>query len=157
TAPPAGVTFDVEKVGSASSPDLAVLRVRALDIAEGATVRVTGARALLVIAGHDVTIGGTLDAGAHGATPGPGGALPGQGPGAGAAGGGSPGFNAAGGGAGFGSVAGGRGGAGGAVPGGAGGISYGESTLAILQGGSGGGVGSSGPCPVLPGGAGGGA
>lgn len=50
-----------------------VVRVGRLDIAAGATVRVTGTLGLVVLAGGSVTIDGTIDVSASGATPGPGG------------------------------------------------------------------------------------
>jgi len=157
---PTGVSFDVWPQ-QPSGPELAVLHVDGLDVSPGATVTVIGARPLVVIAGQDIMVYGTIDASARGHTPGPGGY--GQGSGAGV---GSPGMStgmhsdSGGGGGGFGRP-GAMGGtaSGEAVPaiGGAGGGAYGDPPLTVLEGGSGGGVGSAGTCSPAAAGAGGGA
>jgi hypothetical protein len=157
---PEGTTFLA--AAQPGGPEVAVLAVQKLRVEVGGTLLVIGSRPLVVVA-EVILIEGVLDAGAHGSVPGPGGALPGDGPGVGA----SPTkpdpgdvCDPAGGGGGFGQA-----GATGGVDsctvtggGGAGGASYGDDELAILIGGSGGGTGSPGECATtLPGGAGGGA
>src|SRR5262245_22048435 len=79
---PTGVSFD-SWPQVPSGPELAVLHVRALEIAAGASVRVVGPRPLVIISSRGVVIGGNLDGGAHRSEPGPGGASPGMGRGAG--------------------------------------------------------------------------
>jgi len=135
-----------------------VLHVRSFGLAFNAQVRVRGNRALVIFASSDVTLQGVLDASAHHDEPGPGGARPGEGRGAGSSamlhddvsGSGA-------GGAGHAT----RGGAGGAatgpgLAGAAGGATYGTDDVAALEAGSGGGLGGS-PALSAPGGAGGGA
>jgi hypothetical protein len=159
---PSGDTFDV-RPQLAGGTDLAVLHVDGLVVTTGAIVTITGSRPLVIVAGGDVTIAGTLDAGAHGVTPGPGGAAPGLGSGAGTQGQHDAGTDSdtGGGGAGYG----GGGAAGGVMSGctvtlnpGGGGPGYGDDPITLLAGGSGGGPASGTSClPVDPGGAGGGA
>jgi hypothetical protein len=158
---PEGDTFDMRpQLGG--GPGLAVLHVGALAVAPGAQVSIVGAQPLVIVAGGDVDVHGVLDAGAHGATPGAGGALPGAGTGAGKAGshgdndsdtGGGGGGNGAG------------GGSGGPITGcadldpvGAAGSPVGDAQISQLIGAAGGGSASGTAClPVDPGGAGGGA
>lgn len=157
---PTGVTFD-----SWTQPggvELAVLHVDSLTVPTGAEVRVTGSRALVVVAANDITIHGTLLGGARRDVAGPGGAAPDLGDGRG-----SPGAHAGtyrdsgGSGAGF-AADGGIGGAGGttcpppATTVGTG-VLYGDPQLAILHAGSGGGTAFLASCGVRPAGAGGGA
>jgi hypothetical protein len=156
---PAGDTFDARpQLGS--GPELAVLHVGTLAIASGAIVTVTGSRPFVIVAGGDVTIDGTLDAGGHRAVGGPGA----QGSGAmgdGVIGGyGENASNSGGGGGGYG----GAGASGGAItgcsaplPGGSGGSAWGDATISELIGGTPGGASSGTQCPLDPGGAGGGA
>jgi hypothetical protein len=159
---PAGVTFDAT-AQSAGGAQVAVLHVRGFSVT-GGVVKVTGSRPLVIVACGDVTISGTLDASAAGATPGAGGAASNMGTGAGAAGqhvGMST--DSGGGGAGFATAGGAGGDASGELQlvarGGAAGSPYGDTAQATLEGGSGGGRGSPGDaqCPTQPGGAGGGA
>jgi hypothetical protein len=168
-APPAGVTFDVWEQDP-DGPELAVLHVAALEIPSG-SVRVVGARPLVIIASGGIVIDGTLDVSAHGAEPGAGGAGPGDGDGAGDGGGHGSQTAHDGGGGGAGFVTNGASGGGGGVDGscqgatgagGARGTAYATAGLQVLEGGSGGGSGAGGgdsdepQCPSA-GGAGGGA
>src|ERR1043165_1926487 len=157
---PAGDVFDV-KLHEGSGAELAVLHVGALDVAAGANVSIVGARPLVIVAGGDVSVAGFLDASANRGVPGPGGALPGAGMGAGGVGihETSRSSDSGGGGGGYGQ-AGGRGGALGTTcpePGGVGGASYGDAAISQLVGGSGGASSSGAGCPPDSGGAGGGA
>ncbi|ACY14631.1 hypothetical protein [Haliangium ochraceum] len=143
-----------------SGPELAVLRVSALTVNNG-TVRVLGARPLLVIASGEITLDGVLDASADFATPGPGGAAQSEGDGRGGDGSSDDNLDTGGGGAGFG----GGGGEGGESDDciicpsrGRPGEPYGVPSLVPLQGGSGGGDGAiDRSCAKAAGGAGGGA
>jgi hypothetical protein len=154
---PRGVTLDVRP--QISGPDVAVLHVGALTIADTATLTITGTRALIIVAGGDVDIAGVIEAGARGQTPGPGGGMPGSGPGMGAVGGhGDNDSDTGGGGGGYGSA----GANGGAITGctvtlGMGGSAFGDATISMLLGGSGGAGSSGNACAQDPGGAGGGA
>lgn len=157
---PEGDTLDVRpQLGS--GPELAVLHVGSLDVASGAVVTIVGTRPLVIVAAGAASIAGTLDAGAHGVTPGAGGSPPAMGDGKG-----QPGQHEAsqesdsgGGGAGFGTA----GAAGGLISGtctvasGAEGTAYGDANIAMLVGGSGGGGSSGSQCTPDLGGAGGGA
>lgn len=160
---PEGVSFDAEPQ-EGGGPSLAVLRVRALTLGAGATLRVTGSRPLLVIAAQQITLAGLLDASAYQQTPGPGGAAPGAGRGAGLAGVGlrdATQYKSPGGGGGGASTDGGRGGDAvdpvqPTVAGAAGGKAYGDAAITVLEGGSGGGAGASEPgCASVAGGGGG--
>ena len=62
---PSGVTF-VHATQLGQTTPVAVLHVRKLDIAEDAMVQVVGDEPLIIVAGSDVTIEGTIDAGAQG-------------------------------------------------------------------------------------------
>lgn len=153
---------------SPEGPELALLYLADLTVAEGVTVRVTGSRPLVVIASGNIALGGVIDAGAHGAEPGPGGGGNGPGPGAGQSGLHQGAYlDPGGGGAGH-ATAGARGGdacegdcaVDAVAPGGAGGPMYGDVAVAVLGGGSGGGQSGAGglfACPPAVGGAGGGA
>ena len=160
SALPAGVVFDAWP--QPGGVDLAVLHVRRLRVPPGATVRVRGSRALVVVASDAIEIDGVLDGSAQHDQPGPGGAAPGAGSGAGRTGGNVGTFRDSGGsGGGFG-AAGGAGGAAGGVgcqtlPGASAGVAYGDSTLTVLVAGSGGGAASASSCGNRPPGAGGGA
>ena len=136
-------------------PGVAVLSVGSLDVS--GLVRVVGTRPFIVYATGVVAIGGMLDAGAHGGEPGAGGYVDGPGHGASESkpvadvcdpGGGGGGFGGAG-------ADGGAESCGGVH--GAGGSTYGDAALVVLEGGSGGGAGSPGACAVVAAGAGGGA
>lgn len=149
---PAGVTLSLGM--QTSGTQVAILRVNDLKLNGGTTMRVTGTRPFVILAGHDANIAGTIDVGARGKLPGAGGFGPGGGVGAGGEGM-HVGVNddSGGGGAGFGSV----GGSGGSAPtatGGAPGASY---AIAYLGGGSGGGLPQQGIGCANVGGAGGGA
>jgi hypothetical protein len=137
-----------ETVDVAGGPGLCVMVMASLDVEAGATLDVTGSRALVVVAAGDVVVDGTVSVTAQGSAAGPGGAA-GGGPG-------EPGVTAAGGGGGAeggtrqsgggGGGFGGGGGAGGSAegaPGGGGGASRGTATLVPLLGGGGGGGGAS--------------
>lgn len=78
---PVDVTFKMAMQRDGNSSAM-ILRVKRLSVATGVTLTATGTRPLFILA-DDVTIDGTLDVGAHGATPGPGGATGGMGAGAG--------------------------------------------------------------------------
>ncbi len=156
---PAGDSFDIRsQLGG--GPDLAVLHVGSLDVANGAVVTVVGSHPFVIVAGGDVTIGGVLDAGAHNTKPGPGGAMAGSGDGAGSTGShGSNDSDSGGGGGGYGET-GARGGninSGCTVDGGNGGNRAGDRTITQLVGGAGGGSSSGTACNTDLGGAGGGA
>jgi hypothetical protein len=162
-AAPAGTVFDTSPQDDPAGPELAILHVRNLEVEQGAIVRVTGSRPLVILAAGTVVIDGTLDAAARRDTPGPGGAAPGQGSGKGGDGEQRGDYrDSGGGGAGHG-TAGGKGGdaqcsGGNCAPlaqGGPGGEPYGEATVNVLQGGSGGGAASPTCAPAA--GAGGGA
>ncbi|MEM9191231.1 MAG: hypothetical protein AAGF12_18815, partial [Myxococcota bacterium] len=62
----------VENQGN-NGPDVCVLQVRDLRIGDGATLRVTGERGLVILASGSVELRGTIDVSAYGAEPGPGG------------------------------------------------------------------------------------
>lgn len=138
--------------------ELAVLHLDELLIAQGATLKVVGARPLVIVC-RTAVLDGRIDASADGAIAGPGGSEGQDGPGAGSDGQHAGNFDdGGGGGAGFG----GPGAAGGTdtngAAGGLGGNDYGDDVLTILEGGSGGGsfVGpSSCATPGRPGGGGG--
>ena len=136
---PAGVTF-LAGVQDNGAP-IAILRVGDFTIGASRTVRVTGDKPLAILSDHDLTITGVLDAGARRETPGPGGALPAMGIGAGGVGvhddNTGSGYDDAGGGGGSFSTAGARGGNVGPFMGGAPGATY---NLNGLLGGSGGGA-----------------
>jgi len=161
---PAGVTFDSTAQSPGGGPQVAVLHVRGFSIT-GGTVRVVGSRPLVIVACGDVSIAGTLDAGAAATIAGTGGADSNMGTGAGGAGEHVGQFtDSGGGGAGFATAGGSGGDSSGELMliarGGAGGRAYGDATQTVLEGGSGGGRGSpggAGGCPAQPGGAGGGA
>lgn len=157
---PSGDLFD-RRPQDGGGPDLAVLHVGALHVTSTATVVVTGTQPLVIVAGGDVDIDGVIDAGAHGATPGPGGAGPGMGEGAG-----MPGAHEAtdlsdtgGGGASYGGEGAASGGISGTctLPPSTAGATYGDPPIPTLVAGSGGGTSSGNGCPPDPGGAGGGA
>ncbi len=148
-----GIHFAI--LAQASGPALGTLSMAGFEIQEGASVRVTGSYALVILAQNDVLISGLLDASA-GAAPisGAGGYAggarrqAGNGPGAGGISNNHSGWDHGGGGAGHGDT----GGAGGLDLRGAsdipaeGGIAYGSSNLIPLEGGSGGaGGGHNGP------------
>jgi hypothetical protein len=152
-------------------PELAILYVASLAVAEGVTVRVTGVRPLVVIASGDIELRGVIDAGAHGVEPGPGGGdfLFEPGLGAGEDGAHAEQFlDSGGGGAGH-ATAGARGGHGcqgecdddPRAEGAPGGSEYGDPAVTVLAGGSSGGLGGAvlgfGLCLPGAGGAGGGA
>jgi hypothetical protein len=156
--PPASAAFVVAP--QADGTEVAVLVVGGLEVEAGATVRAIGARPLVVVSRGEIVLDGVLDVGAHGVTPGPGGAPPGMGAGAGASavhivdvcdpGGGGGGFGGAG-------AAGGRTQCD-ATPAPRGGVASGDVSLALLVGGAGGGRGAPGVCAAgARGGAGGGA
>lgn len=162
---PAGVTFDTSPQEAGDAPEIAVLHVRRLIVANNATVNVRGDRPLVVIASREITVDGVLDASAAGGRPGAGGSLAQAGAGAGGDGEHAPNSfrESGGGGAGFG-TAGARGGHAICMPnctnaeGGEAGDSYGAPALPNLVGGSGGGQGGvDGQCTPGAGGAGGGA
>jgi hypothetical protein len=147
--PVSGIYY--EQVAQAGAPGLGVFAMKKLVIPDGTTVKVSGTRALVLLAGDTASVLGAIDVSAAGKTAGPGG-IDGGAAGAAAAGigGGKPGTGdnygsyCAGGGGGGGH--GGAGGAGGAstcatphnFSGGAGGIAFGGVTLAPLVGGGGG-------------------
>ena len=156
----AGIFFEsVPQEGG--GPELAVLHLGKLDLT-GGTVTVTGSRPLVVIALDEILINGELAGTANLQTPGPGGALPGEGEQSGAGGDGSnndTNDDGGGGGAGH-ATAGARGGhgdCGGCDLGGAGGQAYGDQGQTRLFGGSGGGTAGNSCSSRAPGGAGGGA
>ncbi len=157
---PAGVTFDTWPQPGGGA-DLAVLHVRTLHVPSAAMVRVTGSRALIVIAAGDIRIDGRLDGGARRELPGAGGGLPDAGYGSGPAGGHADTFrDSGGGGAGFATTGGIGGRADGCIPSApqvAGGVVYGGATLPLLHGGSGGGSANPSTCGRRRAGAGGGA
>ncbi len=139
---------------------LLVISARRINVAAGATVRITGTRGVVFVAQLDIVVNGTLDASANLTSSGPGGYPPSNGPGAGPDAIGSQGYETGGTGASFAT----RGGAGGNATGQpttapAPVAEYGTTTLASLEGGSGGGNGiaSAIPDPCGAGGAGGGA
>ncbi|MGE0867918.1 MAG: hypothetical protein AB7P03_05135 [Kofleriaceae bacterium] len=149
---PIGVSFvvGVQEGGT----EVAILRVRDLRIMNNKRLRVIGTRPFVILAGRDIVIDGTLDVGAHGAVPGPGGAAPAEGTGKGLPGTHQANGNAdsGGGGGSFGSV-GARGGDSDDQDGGGPGDLYSPD---ILIGGSSGGLARAMDCPY-PSGAGGGA
>src|SRR3569833_1708147 len=133
-------TFDVRHQVQGNG-EVAVLHLRSLTVAAGATVQIVGARPLIVVASNAIIVSGRVDAGAKGSTPGAGGFAPGMGNGHGLRGaheGTSS--DSGGGGGGFGA----HGGAGGAItgcatplPGGTSGPSEGDDPISVLQGGAG--------------------
>ena len=152
---PAGVEL-VAAAQDGGGAELAILRVRALSIAAGVTVRAVGARPLVVLA-DTIAIDGALDAGARRNVPGAGGAPPQMGAGRGIDGTRDGAYaDSGGGGGGFGQ-AGARGGDAPGASGGAGGEAHGDDAMSQLDGGSGGGGASTGGCDYTPPGAGGGA
>jgi hypothetical protein len=140
-----------------------VLVMETLTIESGSTLRLTGARPVILAVFGDARIDGVIDASAEGPLPGPG-ADRGCAGGAGAAAGATSGANdggGGGGGGGFGSP-GGNGGQGGsatgnAPPAAAGGAAHGSATLVPLRGGCSGGDGAVGASRAGLGGGGGGA
>lgn len=151
----AGLTI-VPQVGG--GPDVVVLRASRFDVRPGVTLVVRGSRPLIVIA-TSMDIGGVIDVSASFETPGPGGALGGQGDGRGGDGVTQAPNSGGGGGAGFG-TAGARGGddiSTADTRGGDGGAPYGDPSLAVLAGGSGGGAAEPECTGTLLGGGGGGA
>jgi len=118
-------------------------------------VRITGARKLIVLASGAVKIDAAVDAGAKGATPGPGGSAPGAGPGAGGSGEHKGADDSSGGGGGGFGAAGAKGANVSTAMGGAAGVAYG-GLVTDFFGGAGGGKGGD-ACPADFGGAGGGA
>src|SRR5512138_823791 len=131
-----GVDFVAVPQDASGAPEIALLRVRSLQVMAGTTVLVRGTRPLVVLA-EEITIAGGLDAGGKQGTPGAGASMSGVG-GMGTidtanntgSGGGGGGFA-------------GRGGDGGAaadLPPGTGGISNGNAALTAFTGGSPGGV-----------------
>lgn len=156
---PPGDTFDI-KPQLGGGPDLAVLHVGALTLTSTATITVVGSHPFVIVAGGNVTIDGTLDAGGHHSTPGAG-AQSASSTGAGASGGhGENASDSGGGGGGYGLV----GASGGAItgctaalPGGAGGSPWGDATITQLIGGTPGGSSSGTSCLPDAGGGGGGA
>jgi hypothetical protein len=146
-------------VTSTSGREVCVLPTGQLTVSAGSTLTLRGARPLVILASGDVVIEGVVDASGDGTTPGPGGAPPRMGPGAGGDGvtgaDGTDDFSAGGGG-GF-CGAGGVGGASLPSPGGTAGATM-MVGLEPLLGGSGGGQGGGRPDTLQGvGGAGGGA
>ncbi|HUG61606.1 MAG TPA: hypothetical protein VMP03_07160 [Methylomirabilota bacterium] len=136
-------------VVQADAPDICVVRGRNVTIAAGVTIRVTGGRALAIVATGDLTLDGTLDSSAIATGAGPGAVGDGIG-GAGGVdgdGGGGAGHHTSGGMGGTGPLAG--------ASGGVAGTSFGLDTLVPLRGGSGG--GQAGGASQTQGGGGGGA
>lgn len=125
-------------------PEVVVVATENLTLAAGAMLTITGDRPAVFVVFGEAIIAGTIDAGAKGATPGPGGNAVCS-TGTGAPGGDTDGDGSgAGGGGGFGSP-GGRGADGdGSSPGGAGGMAEGTTTLIPLRGGCAGGKGGAG-------------
>jgi hypothetical protein len=158
---PAGVTFDTSPQSCSGCPELAILHVGRLHIPGGSTIRVVGMRPFVILAGDTVDIGGVIDASAHAAAPGAGGAASAMGPGAGAQGVHQDTYSDSGGGGAGLATLGGKGGdaMGENTPatGAAGGVVYDDPMVTKLLGGSGGGLGSGGDCANPLGGAGGGA
>jgi hypothetical protein len=118
-------------IAQAGGPEICVIHVRSISIPTGMTVKVTGAKALALVADQDLTIDGTLDISADLDASGPGGGV--------VVSGGAPTSSTGGGGAGFGEV----GGAGGSTSdGGAanGGVAVDQTGSAILHGGTSGAV-----------------
>jgi hypothetical protein len=159
---PAGVTFD--SWPQTGGPELAVLHVSTLTVDAGATVHVVGARPLVVIASGAIEIDGRIDGSADHDVPGPGGALPGVGAGAGGSGMFSPSYRDGGGGGAGNAMPGAAGGdatcfivACTAAPGGVVGATSGDAAVSVLIGGSGGGASTPSGCASTVGGAGGGA
>lgn len=156
---PAGVVFDAwaQPGGGAA---LAVLHVRGLMVPAG-TIRVSGTRALVVVASQDIVVEGVLDGRARRDAPGPGGAPPDMGAGRGNPGAHVDTFRDSGGsGAGFtqqGGIGGGATGCPPTAPTISAGTTYGDATLTTLIAGSGGGTAFAASCGVRPAGAGGGA
>ena len=70
----------VETAQVGSGPMLVILAVESLQIDQGVSLRVTGARPLVVFASGDITVNGTIDANARLDQPGPNGGGPGSGP-----------------------------------------------------------------------------
>src|SRR5215831_2296230 len=147
---PTGVVLDTSPQecppNAGPCPELALLHVRALSVAQGADVRIEGSRPLVVLADRDIRIDGLLDGSAAHEMPGAGGEGPTAGLGAGVtgafAGAGCPVvYNTSGGGGAGHATAGGDGGNSPNVVGGRGGNMYGDLTLTTLRGGSGGGSG----------------
>lgn len=157
---PDGDSFDV-RPQAGGGPDLAVLHVGALTVSNGADVKVTGSRPLVIVAGDMVEIDGAIDASGHNITPGPGGFASGMGSGAGGAGSHetSDDSDSGGGGGGYGTAGAAGGGITGActVAGGTAGAVCGDAAITTLVGGSGGASSSGTACPPDPGGGGGGA
>jgi len=153
-------TFDVRHQVQGNG-EVAVLHLRSLTVAAGATVQIVGTRPLIVVASNAIIVSGRVDAGAKGSTPGAGGFAPGMGDGHGLRGAHEGTYSdSGGGGGGFGD----HGGAGGAItgcatplPGGTSGPSEGDDPISVLQGGAGGGAGEGTGCSDNLGGAGGGA
>ncbi|HET7503545.1 MAG TPA: hypothetical protein VFK02_21130 [Kofleriaceae bacterium] len=148
--------------GTGGAP-LGIFVFHNLTIASGVTVRFTGTRAAVILAGDMVVVAGTIEVKASAATGGPGGGAGGSEIGlAQGCGAGGPGvresFRDSGGGGGGGGEAGGPGGDCVATPGGASGTACLPMLLEPLQGGSGGGAGSRGnTASAAAGGGGGGA
>jgi len=158
---PAGL-FAMALAQEGGGPELFVIQGARIEVSS--TLTVIGTRPLVLVASDEIVIGGMLDASAKHATPGPGGAAPSDGPGAGPDGKSDDGSHDAGGAGGsFGSV-GNHGGDGGPGSGTvvttapAAAAIYGDMMLSVLQGGSGGGDSSPACSGTAPhGGAGGGA
>ena len=152
---PVGVEL-VAAAQSPSGPELALLRVRGLTLAEGVVVRAIGSRPLVILA-ETASIAGTLDAGARRDQPGAGGSGPRGGIGRGGDGVRDGSYaDSGGGGGGFGQP-GAKGGDASGAAGGEGGLAFGDPNLDLLLGGAGGGGASSSGCDATTAGAGGGA
>ena len=159
--PPAGCIFVDQNEPGPPSVDVAVLAARS--VVFNGTVKVSGAKALVVVAGTTIQLDGTLDGSANMGTAGPGGFAATMGSGAGPSGKHSPGgmtFADSGGSGGSYGTVGGNGGPGSfsgadaASPGTS--MTYGSTLLtASAPGGSGGGTGSSEACNSKNGGVGG--
>jgi hypothetical protein len=151
TSPALPASVTLEHGVQESGDPVAILRLQDLKVNRGRTLRVTGVHPLVILASRDVTIDGTLDAGARASAPGPGGWGPAAGTGAGGIAAHAGMFDDSGGGGGGFGTAGARGGSAGAAVGGAPGAAH---AVDKLLGGSGG--GAAGVCANLAG-AGGGA
>jgi hypothetical protein len=106
-------------------------------------LQIVGTRPLVIVAGEQIHVYGLIDAGAHADVPGPAGARPANGDGAGTS---APIARGGGGGAGHGSI----GGGGGANPATPAGLVYDDAMLTLFEGGSGGGAGKAATGPLAP-------
>lgn len=150
-APIRGQLVAIPQLGA--GPELALLQAQHISVADGAVVRIVGTRGLVILA-RTIELGGTLDASASAATPGPGAA-----PSKAANGVHEPGdvCDSGGGGGGHGTAGGTGGDSSTCTFGGAGGGVVGDDALSVLVGGATGGDGVTGACGIPPGGGGGGA